>query len=567
MQPKPLLLLLLALLLAAHPTAQKLPPRDGTNHNAAANTGTIRGRIIAADTRKPTFRASVSLSWVPTSSGRSTPVSSRQAVTNMAGWFEFTNVPAGSYRLLALPGPLSPQYVRIGYGAERPIGDRSESIEVVAGRTTEGITIALPRGAVISGMVTDDFAEPLTRVEIVPVWFAGPGSRGQRFNTPVMTDDLGRYRLYGLLPGEYLVLATAANRDPVDGDAEELPGFVSTYYPGTADYATAQRVRVTDAREVSGIDFRLARGRKYSISGNVTDSGGRPLVGAEGQLVPRLTASFSGPVNRFTTTDDGAFAIARVEPGQYYVAVRESHERRTVAADGVPSDREVTTVPVDVTTADVEGLTIATKPGVTITGQVVFEPPGPKTLPANLRVIAEGFDTNAFVWPAPAALVGLDLSFTMRSLMSECMLRIVLQGWFVKSVTLDGRDISDDRRQFKPGERVTILLSSSGSTVEGTVSVPDGKPAVGSAVIMFAQDRAGWTTTSVRLRRAQVESNGRFKITDLPPGAYYIVAGARERVYQPGAIAPSYFEALTGDASTIVMGDRERRSVALKMSR
>jgi hypothetical protein len=54
------------------------------------------------------------------------------------------------------------------------------------------------------------------------------------------------------------------------------------------------------------------------------------------------------------------------------------------------------------------------------------------------------------------------------------MLRIVLQGWFVKSVTLDGRDISDDRRQFKPGERVTILLSSSGSTVEGTVSVPDG---------------------------------------------------------------------------------------------
>jgi hypothetical protein len=84
---------------------------------------------------------------------------------------------------------------------------------------------------------------------------------------------------------------------------------------------------------------------------------------------------------------------------------------------------------------------------------------------------------------------------------------------------------------------------------------------------MFAQDRAGWTTTSVRLRRAQVESNGRFKITDLPPGAYYIVAGARERVYQPGAIAPSYFEALTGDASTIVMGDRETRSVALKMSR
>ena len=563
MQARRLLLLLYAVLFAGHVAAQKLPPRDRTNATPARDTGTIRGRVIGADTLKPIFRASVSLSWVPAPSDRSTPVSSRQTVTNMAGVFEFTDVPAGSYRLLALPGPLSPQYVRIGYGAERPIGDRSGSVQVVAGRTTEKITIALPRGAVISGVVTDDFAEPLTRVEIVPVWFAGPGSRGQRFNTPVMTDDLGRYRLYGLLPGDYLVLATADNRDPFDGDAEGLPGFVSTYYPGTPDYGAAQRVRVIEAREISGIDFKLARGRKYSISGTATDSDGRPLVGAEGQLVPRVSPLFGGSIIRFMTGDQGEFSIARVEPGQYFVAVRESHERRTP----VPREREVTTVPIDVATAHVEGLTITTKPAVTITGQIVFEPPGPKTLPANLRVSVEGYETNAFVWPAVPAIVAPDLSFTMRGVMSECLLRVVLPGWFVKSVMLDGRDISDVRRQFQRGEHVAIVLSSSGSTVEGTVVGPDGEPAPNSAVIMFAQDRAGWTTTSVRLRRAQVESNARFKISDLLPGAYYIVAGARERVYQPGAIAPSYFEALTENASTIVMAEREVRTIRLRMPR
>src|SRR5262245_59827006 len=142
MQPRLLALLFLSALYAGQP-AQELP-RDSTNGTAAADTGTIRGRIIAGDTQKPIFHASVSVSWVPPPSARSTPVSPRQTATNRAGVFEFTNLPVGSYRLLALPGPLAPQYVRIGYGAERPIGDRSRTIQVISGQTTEGITIALP---------------------------------------------------------------------------------------------------------------------------------------------------------------------------------------------------------------------------------------------------------------------------------------------------------------------------------------------------------------------------------------------------------------------------------------
>ena len=65
---------------------------------------------------------------------------------------------------------------------------------------------------------------------------------------------------------------------------------------------------------------------------------------------------------------------------------------------------------------------------------------------------------------------------------------------------------------------------------------------------MFAEDRAGWTATSVRMRRARLESGGKFKISGLLPGRYYVVAASRERVMQPGDIEPSYFEAFAKDA-------------------
>ena len=67
----------------------------------------------------------------------------------------------------------------------------------------------------------------------------------------------------------------------------------------------------------------------------------------------------------------------------------------------------------------------------------------------------------------------------------------------------------------------------------------------------------------MRLRRAQLERDGRFKILRLLPGRYYIVAAARERVFQPGLIEPSYFEALAENATAIVMGEREQRVIAM----
>ena len=46
-------------------------------------------------------------------------------------------------------------------------------------------------------------------------------------------------------------------------------------------------------------------------------------------------------------------------------------------------------------------------------------------------------------------------------------------GWFLKSVVVDGKDITDDGYEFKPGQKLTgieIVLSDRATTLAGTVT-------------------------------------------------------------------------------------------------
>ena len=74
------------------------------------------------------------------------------------------------------------------------------------GQTLTNVDVALPRGSVIAGRITDEFGEPIAMAQVQAQRYQyRPG--GQRRLTfaggPfVMTDDLGQFRVYGLMPGE-----------------------------------------------------------------------------------------------------------------------------------------------------------------------------------------------------------------------------------------------------------------------------------------------------------------------------------------------------------------------------
>jgi protocatechuate 3,4-dioxygenase beta subunit len=481
--------------------------------------------------------------------------------------FEFTGLPAGSYRVSANPGQWYAQYLNSAYGARRPPRDPGQSITVADNQAFDRVTISLPRGAVIAGRVTDENGQPIARVQVYGMWFPAGSPRGVRNGGGAQTDDLGQFRLFGLQPGEYLVVAeTRANTfvpPNASADEGEATGLVTSYYPGVADEGSAQRVRAVAGGETQGLEIRMQQGRMYRLSGTVVDSQGRPVARANGSLMQRGPGSEMSFGASFFTDEQGRFQMRNIAAAEYRVVIRP----RIDTVDGRPrTSGEGAQVPLTVA-GDIEGLIISTSPMVTIKGRIEFDPaPPPQVSPRQIRVFATPADNDRMPMPQPSGSVEDDLTFTMSGMMGEYLLRASLPDLFLKSVTVGGQDVTDTPREFKPQDRVTIVLTSRGSTLDVSVTDNDGKPADGATVMVFSEDKSSWRVNSVRVRRGISDATGHAPIRGLLPGRYYAVASSPERLAVFGQVAPSFFEELVKNATSVVIGEDEVRTIDLRMT-
>jgi hypothetical protein len=500
----------------------------------------------------------------------------RQATTDSQGAFEFTGLPAGSYRIFANSSQYSPQYLGMAYGGKRPNGyglsDQGQPVQLGEGQSFDKVVIALPRGGVITGRVIDENGEPLTRVQVYSVFFPPGSSRGMRMGQGSQTDDLGQFRLYGLQPGDHAVVAEAMRFNFVPPNAppeteEDKIGFVTTYYPGTPDEGAAQRVRARAGTETPGIEIRLLQDRLYRVSGTVVDSQGQPLARVNGQVMRRTPGmTGGGPSFGFNTDEKGQFQMRNVASGNYRLIVRQT--RPYVPGPGPQSDPgEMASMPLTIAGADVDNVLVMTTPGITITGQVVFEQGPPSPIPGQLRVMAAAGnpDEMSGLQPPQPALVKPDLTFTMKGLLGEFLLRASAPNQYLKSVMAGSEDITDKPHEFKSNDRVTITLTSRTSTVEGNVSDAAGAPTTDAGIILFSEDKASWRFNSSRVRRSPVDPSGHFRLAGLLPGRYLIVAVVRDRINVPMSGDTALFEELSKVATALVIGEDEERRVDLKV--
>lgn len=229
-------------------------------------------------------------------------------------------------------------------------------------RVGDSVKLTLIKGGIVTGTVTNAAGEPLVGIRVRAQLSVRRNGRlianGQYWDRE--TDDRGVYRLYGLLPGTYVVMAGgAANSwsseivDPYDTD-------VPTYAP-SATRDTASEVPVRAGEETANIDIRYRgeQGRLISgvVSGTVQDFNVTLTAVGEGD------GPWSGSL--YPELNGRSFSFVGIGDGDYDLYAYSHSENREVGMSDVKRIR--------VRGADVTGIELTPRPLASVGGRVVLD--------------------------------------------------------------------------------------------------------------------------------------------------------------------------------------------------
>ena len=511
----------------AGPGPGQLPPRDARAATpTVTGTAAIRGRVFAADTGKPLRRARIQVGS-PALGGEG-----RTTSTDADGRYEVNNLPAGQYNINVTRSG----YLRLSYGQRRPF-ELGKPFNLANGQRADNVDFTLPKMSLITGRVLDEANEPISGVRVWalrPIYF-----EGRRRLVPVgqpasMTDDAGQYRILGLIPGSYFVMADMNETwTVVENGVERVMGYAQTYYPGTPGVTDARRVTVGVGEEASNTDFALVPGGAATISGVVYDSQGRPAGGRQLQIGqeyrgPGMTFAFSS--NGATTAGDGTFRLQNLPPGEYKITVRTTTDINGSVV------QESAAMPITVSGVDIDNLLLTTSSGWSLSGTVVSDTgdPLPSATAARFRVTArpvssDGLAMGPGLGPAPDNGRVTDIgSFTVSGLLGATRLRVnAPDGWTVKSIQFDGRDVTDEAIDARSGDAlagVQVVVTNKVNVVAGSLTDARGAATSDGTVLVFADDAQKWIEDSRFVRSARPDQQGTFEIKGLPQGDYLAVA-------------------------------------------
>ncbi|MEO8681300.1 MAG: carboxypeptidase-like regulatory domain-containing protein [Vicinamibacterales bacterium] len=523
-------------------------------------TSVLRGQIVAADNGSPIRRAQVRVSSTEARDGR-------VATTDAQGRFEIKELVAGRYTMTASKAG----FVSLQYG-QRRASESGTPIELGDGQTLDKLAIALPRGSVLAGRITDEFGEPVANATVIAMRYAY--AAGARRMTPTgaqnardTTDDQGHYRLFGLPPGAYYVTAMLRTGGPeiTDPMGGEQSGYAPTYYPGTPNVNEAQRVTLAVSQENSNVSFGLIATKLVKLSGLVITSQGTPAINGVVMLVASGGAGGRAALqggNGSRVDQTGAFRMTNVAPGRYQVQARL----------GGRGEGELAKMDLTVGADDVDGLMLITAPGAKVGGNVVSDTGDPFDFrPQQLQIAARVADADAQMIGAGGgqARVGDDWAFELANLSDARLIRAAApQGWTLKSVNLNGQDITDVPTEFPPGQTLTglqVTLTRKVSALTGVVADDKGKPVLDATVIIFPADEKLWTYQSRFIKAARPDQDGTYRVTALPPNEAYL-AVALQGLEDGQAGDPEFLATIKDTAAKFSLGDGETKAVDVKLS-
>jgi hypothetical protein len=354
--------------------------------------------------------------------------------TEVDGKFVFANLRPGSYRVIVRRDGFWPAE----YG-QRWVDGPGQSIALVANQKFSGARIVMTPGGIITGRIANRGGQPASgaRVRAMKPTIR-ENQRSLRIIQETIANDLGEYRLSGLIPGRYYISAAVVdppasgvatlvlNPDAAAGDQSASrsaprpvtarpPGnglaedeiYAPIFFPATADSRDALPVDVDPGAEYRAADIFVYPIHTFHVRGNVANLNALPGAqtpaaggGARGeQPAPPQNPGGQGRGGRggagaantvrlapldpngstYTAQIDmatAAFDFQKVVPGNYVAYMFVSG--LTVRAASI----------VEVLSGDVSGVFLDVAPGVDIPVHLSFDGEPPQGLPnvSNLNV-------------------------------------------------------------------------------------------------------------------------------------------------------------------------------------
>lgn len=613
---------------AGHAQSVQAPARDASR--AATGTATVSGIVTTDESSpRPVRRVRVALQ----SADLRAPIA---AVTDDAGRFILHGVVAGHYTVMAS----RPGYVDTILGAESG-SFLGAPIAVAEGEQVTGLSIRMPRGAVITGTVRYPGGRPAQGMQVqVSQVKSVDGKRRTRLTTALgmamaTTDDRGVYRQFGLPPGDYVVQlivvagpGVQAQRQTTSNEASwgdrmassaaetwtspppagRIETLAPVYYPGTTDIDAAQVITIAAGEERDGIDVTVESVPTARLSGRVFDADGQPRAGVTVRLSGKAGSSLSDMIGALVgrggrTDAEGVFSVDAVPPGEYTLTAQAAPAGDTAKPASADAQANIMTMmsglfgggntagslyaaeAVAVSGQDISNLDLRLRPGVTMSGTLVFEgsadrPKGAMQVtlvPVSGNASAIGVAMSMF--QGANAPVAADLTFSMKGIMpNRYRASVNLPGlmfgqampnatWVLKTIRVgEGPDLADTPFAIEAGRDwtgVTVTLTDKPIVLSGKVLDAQGRPSSAFPILIFSTNPAHWAAGSRRVQQVRPASDGSYRLSGLPAGEYYI--GAVTTLDLEDLFDPLFLQQIVPIAFRITLAEGETRQQDLKL--
>lgn len=533
------LFLCLTLLVFAHGTSQTGP--QGAKPNSAIG-GVVRDGISG----QPVAGAVVNL----TPPREVKPAASARQITDDKGRFLFAALPAADGYLVSASRP--------GYMART-----GATIRLADGQTRLGADVVLwPLASIAGTVVAGEAAIAGVAVRALPL-VSISGSKHLAAGVVVKTDDLGRYHLGNLPPGEYIV------QIPYIPSQSPFP-HAPVFFASATRLEQAQAIVLTFGQQQGNVDFQLKPVPTFSLAGRIEAESGALSGSRLRLLVPGTQGLSEGELSSTLVGSAGTFDFKQVPAGDYLIDARpvvgqiEVRSLTSATASVLPPAAQVgstfsslrvaaappgTVVSMrelksgkewwiqEAVTVDrnLSNLLLRTRRTLTVRGRQVWEdglPFGAGDHPAAVQLRLE--PANGDPWLGVPRATARE-TFTFTGVMAGQYVVRLAGNARIKAIAWNGRDYTQ-RPLDTTGEtdlaELEITLTNATTSVTGRVRGDRLQANADAVVLVFpveADQRTGYGYSPSRLAATSVNSDGVFQVADLDSGEYFAVAVPAEQ--------------------------------------